>query len=76
MRVAKWGNSLAIRLPAEVIETVKWGPGEELQISVVGKDEIRIVRDRRRQRALEKFRKHRVKYDGRFVFDRDEIYGR
>ena len=76
MRVSKWGNSLAIRLPAEVIETVKWSPGEELQVLVVGEDEIRIVRDRSRQQALEKFRKHRVKFNGKFVFDRDEIYGR
>ena len=32
MRVAKWGNSLAIRLPASVVEALELKEGEEVEI--------------------------------------------
>lgn len=76
MRLAKWGNSAALRLPAEILKKMKWNVGDEFSVVVAGDDEIRIVKDRSRQQALEEFRKHRVDYDGKYVFDRDEIYGR
>jgi antitoxin MazE len=76
LKLAKWGNSAALRLPAEIIEKMKWNLGDDFRIVTAGDDEIRIVRDRSREQALEEFRKHRVEYDGKFVFDRDEIYGR
>ena len=33
MQVSKWGNSLAIRLPAAVVEVLGYGPG---QASLIG----------------------------------------
>jgi antitoxin component of MazEF toxin-antitoxin module len=35
MQVAKWGNSLAIRLPAAVVEVLGLKEGDEIEIHVV-----------------------------------------
>ena len=34
MQVAKWGNSLAIRLPAAVVEALELKPGDDIEIHV------------------------------------------
>jgi len=32
MRVSKWGNSLAIRLPASVVEALRLKEGDEVEV--------------------------------------------
>ncbi len=34
MQVAKWGNSLAVRLPAAVVEALKLKEGDDIEIQV------------------------------------------
>ena len=34
MQVAKWGNSLAVRLPAAVVEALRLKEGDEIDIHV------------------------------------------
>jgi antitoxin component of MazEF toxin-antitoxin module len=75
MKLTKWGNSYGLRIPVDLIQKLKWAPGDEFQVIVSGEDQLLIVPDRSRQQALELFRKHRVKLPERYVFDRDEIYG-
>jgi antitoxin MazE len=36
MQVAKWGDSLAVRLPAAVVEALELWEGEEIEIHVAG----------------------------------------
>ena len=36
MQVSKWGNSLAVRLPASVVEALTLKEGDEIEIHVVG----------------------------------------
>jgi len=36
MQVARWGNSLAIRLPKAVVEALKLKPGDDIEIVVAG----------------------------------------
>jgi antitoxin MazE len=36
MQVAKWGNSLAVRLPAAVVEALALKEGDEIEIHVAG----------------------------------------
>lgn len=76
MKFAKWGNSLAIRIPAEVVAKLGISPDEEAQIKVTGEHSFEITRDRRRQEAIETLRKLRVVVPNDFVFNRDEIYDR
>jgi antitoxin MazE len=34
MRIAKWGNSLAVRLPAAVVETLGLKDGDDIEIRI------------------------------------------
>ena len=36
MRVARWGNSLAVRLPTTVVEALELKEGEDIEITAVG----------------------------------------
>lgn len=36
MKGSKWGNSLALRLPASVVETLKLKEGDHVEVFVVG----------------------------------------
>jgi antitoxin MazE len=44
MQVSKWGNSLAIRLPAAVVKTLNLKAGDEINISVSGEKEFAVER--------------------------------
>jgi antitoxin MazE len=76
MQVSKWGNSLAIRLPAAVVEALELKAGDDIEIQVAGTRAFEVSRDRSRQRALENLRKLRRPFPPGFVFDRDDIYER
>ena len=76
MKVAKWGNSLAIRIPAEVVEKLGLRESQDAHVRVTGEHSFEVVRDRSRQEALETIRKLRVTVPEGFRFDRDEIYER
>ena len=51
MQVAKWGNSLAVRLPQAVVEALKLKVGDEIEITVSGRRRFDVARDRTRERA-------------------------
>jgi antitoxin MazE len=71
MQVAKWGNSLAVRLPQAVVEALKLKPGDEIEITVSSKRHFGIARDRSREQALASLRKFRGLLPVGFKFDRD-----
>ena len=72
MQVSKWGNSLAVRLPAAVVEALKLKEGDHIEMSVAGPREFEISRDRSRAAALERLRKLRRRLPSGFTFDRVE----
>jgi len=72
MQVSKWGNSLAIRLPAAVVDALKLKEGDRVEILVAGEREFEVRRDQSRERALENLRKLRRRFPPGFVFDREE----
>ena len=76
MQVAKWGNSLAIRLPAAVVEALELKEGDNIEIEVAGKRKFDVRKDRSRERALQELRKLSRKFPEGFVFDRDEANAR
>jgi antitoxin MazE len=51
-QLAKWGNSLAVRLPRQIIETARLREGDPLNLSV-GKDGAVIIRATRQKYRLE-----------------------
>ena len=56
MQVAKWGNSLAVRLPSAVVEALGLKEGDEIDIKVAGERAFDVELDRSRERALERIR--------------------
>lgn len=44
MQVSKWGNSLAIRLPAVVVEVLGLKEGDDVEITVAGSDNFAVRR--------------------------------
>ena len=41
-QVAKWGNSMAVRIPKNVAEAAKLRPGDNLELSVEGPGTVKI----------------------------------
>ena len=76
MQVAKWGNSLAVRLPRALVEALKLKAGDEIEITVAGGRRFEVARDRGSQRALARLRKFRGRLPPGFKFDRDEAHER
>ena len=72
MQVAKWGNSLAVRIPQAVAKALKLKEGDEIEITVAGMRRFEIDRDRRREEALKRLRALRRPLPAGFKFDRDE----
>ena len=76
MQVARWGNSLAVRLPAAVVETLGLKEGDEIDIRVVGQRAFDVEPDRSRERALAVIRSLRKPLPPDWKFDRDEANAR
>ncbi len=72
MQVAKWGNSLAVRLPSSVVEALQLREGDDIEIVV---DDPRTFAVRKKPGAdvlLERVRQLRGRLPADFKFSRDE----
>jgi antitoxin MazE len=76
MRVAKWGNSLAVRLPAVVIEALELKEGDEIEIHAADSRLLDIRRKPTRNELLRRLRRFRGRLPADFKFDRDEANAR
>ena len=76
MQISKWGNSLAIRLPAAVVEALKLKEGDEVEVHVVGERALDIARERSRERAMKRIQSLRKELPPDWKFDRDEANAR
>ena len=71
-RVSKWGNSLALRLPATVVQALALKEGDEIAVTAGPGGGVHIERDERRARALDDIRKLAVRLPPGYRFDREE----
>jgi antitoxin MazE len=72
MKVAKWGNSLAVRLPVSLVEQLKLKEGDEVELMTAGRRELEVQRALTREEAIEELRKFRGLMPKGFKFNRDE----
>lgn len=72
MQVSKWGNSLAVRLPAAIVDALKLKEGDDIEIVLAGTRRFEVGRDRRREAALDRLRSLRRPLPKGFRFDRNE----
>jgi antitoxin MazE len=71
MLVSKWGNSLAVRLPAAIVEALDLKAGDEIDIHVHGDRSFSLARKKGARELLLKLRKYRGSLPADFKFDRD-----
>jgi antitoxin MazE len=76
MQVSKWGNSLAIRLPAAVVEALDLKDGDQIEVRIAGDREFEISRDRTKEEAVERLRRLRRPLPRGFIFDRAKAHER
>lgn len=76
MQVAKWGNSLAVRLPAAVVETLELREGDDILIHVADARDFVVSRKPGREALLQRLRAFRGRLPADFTFDRAEANAR
>jgi len=76
MQVAKWGNSLAVRLPQAVVEVLGLKEGDSIEIHVVDRRSFAIEKAMTSKQLLERLRKYRGRLPAGFKFDRLEANAR
>lgn len=72
MQVCKWGNSLAVRLPARLVEELGLKEGDEINIVRANSQELEIERKSSVDELFERVRQMPNKLPADFKFDRDE----
>ena len=76
MRVSKWGNSLAVRLPQSVVELLELREGDAVEIHVAGPRSFDVQKAPLPADLLARLRKYRGRLPAGFRFDRLEAHGR
>ena len=72
MQVAKWGNSLAVRIPAAVAEALNLEEGDDIEIDVITERRFEIAKRPSREALLARLRAARGTVPKGFRFDRFE----
>ena len=76
MQVTKWGNSLAVRLPAAVVEALSLREGDNIEIEVAGARTFEIRKKPEARELLARLRKYRGRLPADFKFDRLAAHAR
>jgi antitoxin MazE len=82
MRVAKWGNSLAVRLPKKLVEELGLKENDEIRlVPSPDRREVQIAqsgdaRQARREAALKRLAELRWQLPADYEFDREEANAR
>ncbi|PAX06616.1 AbrB/MazE/SpoVT family DNA-binding domain-containing protein [Sphingomonas lenta] len=77
MQVAKWGNSLAVRIPADVARALGLKEGDDVELCALDSGEVAVITEKQRRAAvIERIRKLAVPAPPGFKFDREEANAR
>lgn len=76
MKVAKCGNSLAVRLPADVVEALQLKEEDVIELHVEGRRSLAVKKAPGTRELLARLRKFRGRLPAGFKFDRLEAHER
>ena len=76
MQVSRWGNSLAIRLPASVVEALQLKEGDDIQVLVADEKRFEIGRKPDREALLQRLQRFQGTLPEDFIFDREDANAR
>lgn len=72
MKVARWGNSLAVRLPRELADELSLKEGDEIELRSVGARSFAVARDLRTEDVFAQMEALSRPLPPGYKFDRDE----
>jgi antitoxin MazE len=73
MKVARWGNSLAVRLPASLVFELGLKEGDQIKLARNPEGEFEVSCDEPRARAIERRRALSVPMLPDYFFNREEL---
>jgi antitoxin MazE len=76
MQVSKWGNSLAVRLPASVVDALNLKEGDAIEIQVAAERTFEVARAATEKALLLRLKQFRGRLPENFKFDRLEANAR
>lgn len=76
MKVARWGNSLAVRLPQAVVDSLDLREGDEVDLIPSGERRFGVVHDRSTEDLFAKMEEISGPLPSDYRFDRDGANGR
>jgi antitoxin MazE len=82
MQVAKWGNSLGVRLPVALVQELGISEGDELEVRPVKRKTakatpvVEVSKEASVKELLESMRKYRGRFPEGWKFDREEANSR
>jgi len=76
MQVSKWGNSLAVRLPKALVDSMRLAAGDDLEIVEASRDRIAVRKAERRAEALARMASRGWTEPPDYRFDREEANAR
>jgi antitoxin MazE len=76
MQVSRWGNSLAIRLPAALVEALQLREGDDIEVVIAEERVFQVRKKPGRDALLARLRAFRGKLPPDFKFDREEAHAR
>ena len=74
VQVARWGNSLAVRLPKAVVDALDLKPGDEIEIRVAAEREMEVRRVPSRAEQVARLKALRGTLPAGFRWSRDEAH--
>ena len=76
MQIAKWGSSLAVRLPAAVVEALSLKEGDDIEIELADAHTFGIRKKPGARELLARLRQYRGRLPADFKFDRADAHER
>ena len=76
MKVSKWGNSMAIRLPASVVQALELHEGDDIEVLIAEERVFQVKKKPGNDAILARLRQFRGKLPADFKFDRDDANAR
>jgi antitoxin MazE len=70
MQVSKWGNSLAVRFPASLVQALDLKEGEEIDLHLVGARAFEVSKKPAAKELLARLHQFRGRLPADFHFDR------
>jgi antitoxin MazE len=76
MQISKWGNSLSVRLPKDVVEALGLKEGDDVAAAAQDSRAIAFARNSAREKALKELLSLKWPLPENYRFDRDEAHER